>query len=286
MDKNGVTEKKNRGAWYWCAAAVLFGLLLSVSFRFWQASKGQTVQAVFFGDSIIANHRGEDSVADRVRELTGIPVVNAAFGGSAMARLDQERHASTQDDYFSMVSLVRSFCSDDFAPQRQIAYEIPAKEYFDEAARELDQMNFDRTELMILCFGMNDYHAGAPLENPEDPYDEYTFGGAMRTVLRHVKSSHPACRIILVSPTYSWYLGEEKTCEEKDFGGGVLADYVRLEKRIAEENDVEMIDVYQDLYETDSFENWKKFTEDGIHPNGLGRELISKKIASYLEERP
>ena len=286
MGKDSKTEKKNRRAWYWLAAAVLFGLLLSVSSRFWLGPKGQAVEAVIFGDSIIASHRGEDSVADRVRDLTGIPIVNAAFGGSAMARLDQERHASGKDDYFSMVSLVRSFCADDFAPQRQISYEIPAKDYFVEAVKELDQMNFDRTELMILCFGMNDYHTGATLENPKDPYDEYTFGGALRTVLRQAKGSHPSCRIILVSPTYSWYLGEKKNCEEMDFGGGVLADYVQLERRVAEECGVEMIDVYQDLYETGSFENWKKYTEDGIHPNELGRELISKKIASYLEERP
>ena len=292
MDKNAETRNRNRQAWYWCAAAGVFGLMLFAGFLCWRTEKKQNIKAVIFGDSIIANHRGEDSVADRICELTGIPLVNAAFGGSAMAKLDQERHESMSADStamvdsFAMVSLVRSVCANDFAPQRQIHYNDPAKTYFTDVVQELDQMNFDGVELILLSFGMNDYGAGTTLENPENAYDEYTFGGALRTVLRFLKKTYPHCRIVLVSPPYSWYLEEEKSCEEKDFGGGFLFEYVELEKRIAMENDVEMIDVYQDLYEKDSFDKWRVYTEDGVHPNEFGRELISKKIATYLEEHP
>ena len=125
-----------------------------------------------------------------------------------------------------MDSLIDSMIAQDFSPQRQTKISGYATEYFPELVERLDRMDFGKLSLLLLEYGMNDYQNGTPLENPQDALDEYTFAGALRLVLGKAKIEFPNCRIVLVSPTYSWYVSDEKSCEEMDFGGGFLEDYV------------------------------------------------------------
>ena len=58
-------------------------------------------------------------------------------------------------------------------------------------------------------------------------------------------------------------------------------DYVELEKKVAKELGVEVIDHY-DLFEHDSFDRCFEYTIDGLHANEYGRELIAESIADYI----
>ena len=286
-ENNGKDLENRKKAWSLCASFLIVALAVGVLWGAWRAKKSVQPRAVVFGDSISAWGRGEDSVVDRLSEKSGIPFLNAAFGGTALSRVNAKRFMDDDWDFYSMASLACSVASNDFSPQQQAEVgEIVATEYFDELVDKLDGMDFRKLEIMILEYGMNDYQMGVPLDNPEDPYDTYSFGGALRYVLRLMKQRFPSCRILLVSPTYSWYSYLEKGCEEQDFGGGILEDYVLLEQGIAEEWHVEMIDLYHDLCQRESFDKWKQCTLDGLHPNEDGRELIAQTIAAYLEDNP
>lgn len=83
--------------------------------------------------------------------------------------------------------------------------------------------------MLIIEHGVNDYLSGCPVDNKEDPYDAYTYGGALRTCLKLLQENYPKLRIVLVTPTYCWLLAEEKTCEQKDYGQGILEEYVNTE---------------------------------------------------------
>ncbi len=89
----------------------------------------------------------------------------------------------------------------------------------------------------------------------------------------------------MVTPTYSWYLQKELTCENYDTGNGFLDDYVDAQLRTAEELQLEIIDLYHDFFFFLKYSDWEKFTRDGIHPNEKGRKKIAKKIAEYLKEQ-
>ena len=78
------------------------------------------------------------------------------------------------------------------------------------------------------------------------------------------------------------YTVNGKTCEETDNGGGVLEDYVNADLRLAEELDLEVIDVYHDLYPHEKWEDWKLYSRDGLHPNENGMKLLTEKIAEQL----
>jgi lysophospholipase L1-like esterase len=121
-----------------------------------------------------------------------------------------------------------------------------------------------------------------PMDNPDDLYDTHTFAGAIRSSVKNLKAVNPDMNIVLVTPTYTWYRGSEITCEEYNPGGGVLADYVEKEIETADMLGIDIIDLYSDFYSHDSWEDWEKYTNDGMHPNETGRRMIADALCSYI----
>lgn len=284
-DGNGQKEIKREGI-AWLIAGIFFVVGISVVFLLLSPKQKSAPKVVFLGDSIYATARGGDAVPDQLAGRFDGEVLNAAFGGTSLARTDRERWMDLSMDSMSFISLSKSILSKDFSVQRQARIEEPATEYFDEVIEELSKVDFSKVEILFLGYGMNDYQNAVSRNNPEDPLDEYSFGGALRRTLGDLQKKYPSLRMILLTPTYSWYLTKEKDCEQQDWGGGFLWQYVALEKEIAAEYGVAVIDLYQDLYEHEVFEDWKTYTVDGVHPNDLGRKLIAERIAAYLEEHP
>ena len=155
-------------------------------------------------------------------------------------------------------------------------------EYFPEVIAGLKSMDFTGVEIVLIQQGINDYHAGVPLENAENPYDEYTFLGALRGSVEALKKVNPDLRIVLVTPSYTWYPLSGQSCEELDHGGGVLEDYVNAEIGLARELGLEVIDMYHDFWPDFSQETCRRYTRDGVHPNEAGRELWTEKIVNVL----
>ena len=279
--------KSERKEWpYWCAALLLLLGCAACVWALFEKRPDQVCDCIVLGDSIYAEKREENPVAYRVFDASAQTVFNGAFGGTSLARFDQERYPDERMDAYSLAELTKSIVSKDFCVQRQITVEIPATEYFDAVEGELEKIDFSKAKVLLIGYGMNDYQNGVPLDDPKDPMNEYTFGGALRSTVTTLKKAFPQLRMILLTPTYSWYLEKGKSCEELDWGGGLLEDYVLLELEIGAACGVETIDLYHGLYETDSFENWSKYTRDGVHPNEAGMERIAGAIKQYLEEHP
>ena len=183
-----------------------------------------------------------------------------------------------------MVSLSKALAADDFGVQQTVRSRREITDYFSDTVDELAQIDFRKVETVVLVFGLNDYHAGIPLDNVSDPYDEGCFGGAMRSVIRSLKGTYPQLRIILVTPTYAWYHSEHLTCEEYKTGEAFLEEYVQKELEIAEEYGLESIDLYHGIYPHEKWEDWKIYTIDGLHPNEAGRRMIAEILAKQIAE--
>lgn len=268
---------------YGVLAVVLFVALFLATFRSRRNPAGENAfQIVAFGDSVLGLVRDETSVPARLQALTGKTVYNAALGGTCAARnrtdirMDQARGA------LSLAGLTRAIWAEDFSVQKTVRMRENSTEYFPEAIDGLSKVDFSGVETVIIQYGLNDYHAGTPIENPEDPYDEYTYLGALRVSLGRLQKIKPEMRIILLTPTYAWYIACGQTCEEIDYGGGTLSDYVEAEVRLAQEMDVEIVDLYHGVYSCESGENWETYTVDGIHPNEAAREMLAERIAQAV----
>lgn len=268
---------------YGIIVAALFAALFLVSFRPRESfTDRQTTSIVIFGDSIFGEIRDEEAVPARLEVILGKSVYNGAFGGTCAARVEPERRLDYTRDMFSLAELAKSVESGDFGVQQSVSMRESNTEYFGDVIDGLDAIDFSGVEIIVIQQGVNDYHAGVPIENPDDPYDERTFMGAVRSAVRSFRRVNPKARIVMITPVYTWYIVSGKTCEETDNGGGVLEDYVNADLRLAEELDLEVIDVYHDFYTHEKWEDWRLYSRDGLHPNETGRKMLTERIAEGL----
>lgn len=268
---------------YGIVAAALFLVLLVLFFPGDREYLRVPYDVVFLGDSVYGLCRDETSIAARVQDKTGLKCYNGGLGGTVLGRADAERRLGYTKDSISAAGLVRSFVVKDFGVQRTVHVREPATDYFEDTLGDLGQIDFDQVKILFIGSGLNDYHSGNPIESTENLYDEYTYCGAIRSIVRELRSAYPDLRIIFITPPYTWYTVPELTCEEYDLGGGVLEDYVNAEIGICKALDVEVIDIYHDFYPHDTWEDLYRYTDDGLHPNDAGREKIAQTIVEYLD---
>lgn len=269
---------------YAIVSALLFAVLFLLTFPDRTAgAERRTVQLVTFGDSVFGMVRDETAIPDQVAARMDMTFYNAALGGTRAARGDLEHRLDYAKDSLSLVGLIKSIGADDFGVQQDARIRESMTEYFEEVIDGLETIDFAGVELVVIQHGLNDYYSGVPIDNEDDPYDEYTFAGALRTSISILQAKYPDVRIVLATPTYTWYMQEELTCEEFDVGYGILEDYVEAEAEVAGEFSVELIDLYHDFFPHEKWSDWELYTTDGLHPNEAGRAMIAERIAEYLQ---
>jgi lysophospholipase L1-like esterase len=275
---------------YSIAALLLFILIFAVCFGksfmtdiSGNRNKSTDYRIVIFGDSIIGECRDDTSVTGIMEEILSEPVFNAALGGTCMSRTENDKRLAYTKDCLNMVSLSQAIYADDFRVQINARIKEGATDYFNETISEIANVDFKSVDTVFIEHGLNDYHAMTPLDNPDNLYDDCTFAGAIRSSVRNLKAVNPAVNIVLVTPTYTWYREQELTCEEYNPGGGILRDYVEKEMEVADELGIDIIDLYSNLYSRDVWDDWERYTNDGLHPNETGRRLIAEELCSYLK---
>ena len=236
------------------------------------------------GDSILGQFQDETSVAAILEDITGKTVFNAALGGTCMGRINREGLAGHTKDVLDMEALATAIAIGDFGAQQTARIRENGTEHFAGVIDGLETVDFDRVQVLFICHGINDYHSGTPIFNPEDSLDPYTYAGALRKSLKLLQQAYPNLQIVLVTPTFSWYPGSGYTGEEHDYGGGTLKEYVEAEISVAEELGVEVIDVYHDFYLHDQMDDWMTYTTDGVHPNEGSRSRLAQRLADWLDK--
>lgn len=202
---------------YGIIVGALFAALFLVSFRPRESfTDRQPVSIVIFGDSIFGEIRDEEAVPARLEEILGKSVYNGAFGGTCAARVEPERRLDYARDVFSLAELAKSAEAGDFGVQQSVSMRESNTEYFGDVIDGLDAIDFSGVEIIVIQQGLNDYHAGVPIENPDEPYDERTFMGAVRSAVRSFRRVNPQARIVMITPVYTWYIVSGKTCAKVD----------------------------------------------------------------------
>ncbi len=264
------------------AAAMICFLLLLFALAPQGAQKRNAARIVVLGDSTIGECRDETSVTALMSGYLGEPVWNGALGGTCYSYVDGKRRLAYTKECLNFVSLSRAVYTGDFRMQNNVRIRESASEYFEDAIRELSELDFDAVDTIILAYGINDYHGAVERDNPANPRDPYTFKGAVRSGVEMLQKAIPQVRILLVTPTYTWYPYMSLTCEDYDTGNGALEGYVEAVKELGEELGLEVIDLYHDFYAHEQYEDWKIYTRDGLHPNEMGREMIARAITKHL----
>lgn len=245
-------------------------------------------EVLFLGDSIVGQYRDDTSIPALIAAQLETTVINGAFGGTTMSLQNREGREAYYHDGLSFSQLARAIAAQDFGTQQTIRTKDYVTMNFGDIVDELDTVDYSSIKTVIIIYGMNDYTTGSPISNPLDPEDPCTMEGAMRTGISLLRQAYPELRMIFMSPTYCWFVNTlgttNETCETNDYGGGYLEEYVEAQRRVAAECGVEFLDLYHDFYPHEQYQEWSIYTEDGMHPNKAGRQMIAQALAEYLQK--
>ena len=279
-------QMSKKTAWILSGLAVLLLLLLTaITLVQIRGGRKEAYPVVCLGDSIIGNVRDDTSVTGVMESLLDVPVANAAFGGTCMSLGNHEYHPNYAEDSLNLASLADSIAAGDFDVQKyDIAENKFGLPYFKDALWEMTRIDFSKAKIIFIEHGINDYSAGRPLEDPEDPKNVYTYGGALRYSIETIKKAYPDVKLVLVTPLYCYFQENGQRAadsENADFGYGTLEAYAKLELQIAQEYGLDCIDNFHEFGLNS--ENVDEYTEDGLHLNEKGRHILAEILAEYVK---
>lgn len=219
---------------------------------------------VFFGDSVLGNFPGSFSIPGYVAGLSNATVYNFAVGGSS----GSSSGADTQD----FPNIIDSFLTENTFPSDSGVIFTPEGT----EVENLSQKNL----CFVINYGFNDYFSGAPIENPQDPYDITTFKGGLRTCIIKLRTAFPNAGFILVTPTHTGYFSNGM--EVNSTKGDILPAYIDATRDLCEELNLFFVDNYNNYVITD--ENLGEYLSDTCHPNERGRLLLATRLMYFIHD--
>ena len=228
------------------------------------------VNIVAFGDSIWAISKDDTGIASVLEQELGLAeVTDCSVMGTRVSYLKLTEETTQEDADWNKISLVG------------VLTEPGGMELLKEKAG-LTDIPLSEADYIVVAFGLNDYFAGIPRYS-EDPYDPYSYAGALRTVVANFQENYPQAKILLLSLTYCQGYSYGKVDSEsdyKDYGGGTGPDYVAVMEQVAEEMDCIFVNNYRDL--GINIHNGPKFLSDATHLTEYGRKKYAENLAEYL----
>jgi len=211
----------------------------------------QNLTVLFLGDSItegVGASSRDKRFTDVFGRLTGAHVRNYGIGGTRIAR----KHATSPNPVFDRCFIDR-----------------------------VDTME-EEADIVVIFGGTNDFgHGDAPLGSFDDT-DEYTFFGALKSLLKKTLTKYPCARVVLMTPIHRE--SENVTTNEIGLPTKTLREFVEAEIQVAREFSVPVLDLWslsgmQPLIP----EQKKAFSADGLHPNDRGHERIARCLIGFLK---
>lgn len=250
-------------------------------------SQGSTILA--FGNAPFADDRdSEDNLVNLMRQETGATIYNCSISGSYLAALRTERDMETapQDIFhpywLCQVAAHNESACDDYLKALEVlgdAAPPEAREVYD----TLQSIRLEEVDAIVLMYDASDYLAGHVMINPADATDITTFTGGTEAVIEYMQFYYSNVRIIVMSPTYAYALdenGDYVSSDMKRYGGqDVLSTYAILQYASCVSRSVTFVD---NIYNTITEDNAKKYLSDNIHLNLDGRKKVAERFAYAL----
>ncbi|MCD7737836.1 MAG: SGNH/GDSL hydrolase family protein, partial [Lachnospiraceae bacterium] len=261
---------------------ILGALCFMVVAALWVISKiswsGTEHQVVLMGDSVVGNQFHNGGPVDEVlSEKLDMEVQNAAFGGSSIVAFNEELWESLGEESFSFEALVNSIVLRDFSVQHAAIERNSAIEYFPERLARLEETDFSQVDILVICFGANDY---ANQVSPD------VFEQVLGDCIERLQSAFPELAIYISSPVFNYLTrdGEQIFCDSGEWGEYLLEEYVVREQCVAEKYGVYFIDNYHDsVINRETIYDYT-ITGDGLHLEEEGREVLTDSIAAVILE--
>ena len=134
-------------------------------------------------------------------------------------------------------------------------------------------------DVIIVFGGTNDFGHGDAAFGCFTDRDEYTFYGAMHSLVLRLKRRFPDAELVFMTPLH-------RATEDvpKADSGKVLKDYVEQIRNAAEYYSLPVLDLYAGYGVQPAVPVMKEmYMPDGLHPNDAGHVILTEKIVRYIE---
>ena len=244
------------------------------------------LQIVFLGDSNIAYDYDGKAIPHRVAERIECDVYNCAVGGTAAAKINTYNYFDKSFDLLCLYNITKIMETEDHQPLLDFFGEATENEQQATGKMEmLTNIDYEKIDYIVISYGLNDYTTGRPI-NGENPYDENTYGGALRISIERLQNLCPNATIIVSSITYCVFYDNGEVVEdgyERNWGGGCINDYRDAAEMIASE--------YENVIFMDNLEllginrtNHKEYIRDDMHLNVAGQEKYTDILVEIIKE--
>lgn len=258
-----------------------------------KANDGNTV--VMIGDSIIGNYNGADSIPAYLEKFIGAKCYNCAFGGSSMGT-DTQGSVNQLLLPFRGFKVIEAIVNNDYDDMDAAIEADPEytelKAYYPEHVDMLKNMDWTKVDLITISYGINDWLLEVTVDdNPSNPKDTNTIGGAFRTALETLWATYPNIRVMICSPIWcgGTISGGELLWDTDNHQNDIhkyVIEYVEKEEQVAKEYHVPFLEMYNNT--NFNRHNWKRYFpstgSNAIHPNANGRYVMARRYAWFMSQ--
>ena len=141
----------------------------------------------------------------------------------------------------------------------------------------VDEMDAD-ADIVVVFGGTNDFGHGDAAFGSFVARDEYTFCGALHSLILRLKRRFPNSEIVFMTP-----LHRAIECRPNPTTGKLLIDYVRAMREILEYYSIPTLDLYSvSGIQPAMSDGLDDMTNDGLHPNDKGAQRIADRLYGFL----
>lgn len=242
---------------------------------------------VVLGNSPFADERdAADGVINLVSQMTDAVIYNCSVADSHLAAAEDTFRAEKDPmDAFNLywlttlITLQNDWICEAALDVMGDAAPADARYAYD----TLSTLDFQNVDVLAIMYDASDYLEERPLYNDQNPTDIQTFAGNMDASLELLRNTYPHIRIIVMSPTYAFYVGEDGEYISSDIHkstGYSLSTYAGNLERIAYLHTVSYLD---NIYGTVNEDNARDYLTDNLHLNAAGRQKLAERFVYALE---
>ena len=132
-------------------------------------------------------------------------------------------------------------------------------------------------DCVVVFSGTNDFGHGDGWLGVLEDRDEYTFYGALHTLILLLLDRYPDRRIVFITPLHR-LTEDETTNDEIGLCRAKLIEYVKAIREVCAYYSIPVID----LYETSGIQPEVEIMPDGLNPNDDGAILLAEHVEAGL----
>ncbi len=147
-----------------------------------------------------------------------------------------------------------------------------------------EEMKSD-ADLVFVFGGTNDYgHGDAPFGDI-DGTDEYTFCGAVNSLIQKLSARYGKEKLCFILPLHRF--NEDNLYGEgiKAKAGAPLSTYVSILKQLTQKHGIETLEFEKEFPIPATNDGSDGLTVDGLHPNDKGHRILAEKICAYVRKK-